>query len=291
MANESQKLDHDLGELEATAEMLEGMVQAKTRENTELLNEVARLQQELVNFKSRTLKVHEENTLLKAAPQVASEIALMEYQLRLATKFVEGKAFPQELTAEQAFTIMRAGEEMGLKPIEALNGLYVVNGKIQPWGKLLTSQITRAGYHITFPEETKEKCVAVAEHPATGHRVTGTAYLQDPIIQRSRAHKIAPQQKMRFHALRLIANFHLAHLFGGTSDLFAEVQDIEYEEVSPRNHKAVGESEERARMLRIIDKATTVKELERVKAHKVTHDLVEEYDAKLQSLITAQEGK
>src|SRR5690625_7016733 len=52
---------------------------------------------------------------------------------------------------------------------------------------------------------------------------------QDQIIRNSKAAKFAKKNKMRFHGLRMILNFHLPHLINGVADLFVN-EAIEYHE-------------------------------------------------------------
>lgn len=284
--NQEQQALEVFEELEATPEVLAEMVQAKTKENTALTNENAKLQQELASMKNRAMTVFSENNQLKAIPSVTEEMAKMEYQLKLADYFIQGGAFPKELNAAKAFTLMKAGEEMGLSPIESLNGLYIINGKILPWGKTLTSQITKAGYRIAFSKETDKGVTVTVRNQATGHEVTESVTADDKSIANKQAIKAAPRQKLRYHALRMIASFHLAHLFGGSADMFNQRGEEQPEQDhSEHNIEKVEASKEVQRLFDHINRSKTLAQLKRVESHKSTHpEIIEAYDAKLAGL-------
>ena len=60
----------------------------------------------------------------------------------------------------QAMMITQAGREMGMKPMEALNSLYIVNGSVNLWGKSLISRFRLFGYRIKFTNETADSVTA-----------------------------------------------------------------------------------------------------------------------------------
>lgn len=222
MAQEATQTTQTDEPLVSAAELQE-MLQAKTREAMELQQEVAAAQAEVAKMKARTLVVHEENQLIKANPIIAQRKAEMDYYMAEAERFIKSGAFPSKMTPEQAYTLIRAGEEMGLKPITAINSLYIVKGKIELFGKALTRTITRAGYTIDYVNEDAKGLVVHVTGP-DGFDARETVEISDPILQRSLrgdgAMKISAKNKMRFHGLRRILNFRLAHLIDGVSDLF-----------------------------------------------------------------------
>ena len=113
---------------------------------------------------------------------------------------------------------MKAGTEMGMKPIQALNTLYIVKGKIEPYGKGMVAIITEKGGRVKYLDETKDKCTVCVTYQ--GEEYSETVTSSDPIIQNSKAAKISMRNKLRFHGVRMILNFQLPHLISSTSDLF-----------------------------------------------------------------------
>jgi len=161
--------------------------------------------------------VYEENQQLTASPEIAAEIAKMDYQLKMAAQFSKSGAFPK-MSPEQIYTVMKSGEEMGLKPIEALQTLYVVNGSIKPYGDKMIAMLRKKGYKIEYVSEDNTHClVRIFNKDET---YSETARADDPVLRNSKAMKFAPKQKLRFHAVRQIVSFHLPHLFGSVTDEF-----------------------------------------------------------------------
>lgn len=185
-------------------------------------------EKELLSMKSRSLKVYEENESLKASPQIAAQRADMEYMLAMADRFIKSGAFNVK-NAEQAFTIMKAGKEMGLSEVESLNALYIVNGTINFYGKHMVAKLTNLGYKIEYLEETN-KSVKVRIHNDKGFDVTETVSDADQILLKSKAMSFAKKNKMRYHGIRMIINFHLPHHFGSVSDMMSE----DYREVEDK---------------------------------------------------------
>jgi len=209
--------------MEQTAEektMVEEIIKEKEIEISELKNELLAAKNEIVGMKSRSLKVYEENNQLKASPAVAAQKADMEYMLSMADRFIRSGAF-KVANAEQAYTIMKAGREMGLSEVESLNALYIVNGTINPYGKHMVAMITKLGYRLEYLDET-EKSVKVRCYNDKGFDITETVKDTDQVLLKSKAMSFAKKNKMRFHGIRMIINFHLAHHFGSVSDMMAE---------------------------------------------------------------------
>lgn len=230
--------------------------------------EIARLQKEITAITSRAMKVHEKNTMLAASPEISLKIAEMDYELRIADQFIKSGAFPS-MTPEQAFTIIQAGKEMGMKPMESMNGLYIVKGSINPYGKAMVSRLVNHGYRIEYLNET-EKSVSVRVTKG-GFDVVEKVTDDDPILKRSNAMKISSRNKMRFHGIRMIINFHLAHIFSGVSDMFTEFIDVE-DQTKGIDIDRTDYEKERGRILIHINESKTVEELYQV------FDMINEYD-------------
>ena len=168
--------------------------------------------------------------LTNVAQELQNKKMEMNYQLEIAAQFIKSGAFPNVKSPEQAFVIVKAGEEMGLKPIEAMNSLYIVNGNIKPWGMGgLTRPLSRAGYRMNWQLNGLESVVLTVTHPNEPQlKIVEKAHKNE--LTRSSAYKFAPENKLRFHALGKVASFHLAHLYSGYSDFGAvDVMEIEGE--------------------------------------------------------------
>jgi len=69
----------------------------------------------------------------------------------MAKAFHQSGALPKELdNPAKVLMVLQAGREIGLKPIEALNSFYFVNGKLTLYGQRQIAQVIRAGYAIEW---------------------------------------------------------------------------------------------------------------------------------------------
>src|SRR5690625_7814436 len=96
------------------------------------------------------------------------EVKRAEFQLfsDLAKQFAAAKAFPS-YTPEQLFVLTKAGQEMGLAEMEAVNSLYIVNAKVAIYGKAMPSIIRRAGWKISYWEEDVRQAVVQVSKDGT----------------------------------------------------------------------------------------------------------------------------
>ena len=223
--NQVEEIDFELPVEEVTK-----MLQSKTVE----LNSA---NEELAKLKVRSLKVFEENQLLQFSPQYAEQAAEMKFHLEMARQFTASGAFPNQ-KPEQIYTLMKAGNEMGMKPLESLSSLYILKGKIEPYGKGMIAILTKKGYRLKYTNETPTSCTVTASNEKEGFEGSETVTTDDPIIKKSNAFKIAPKNKLRFHAIRMLLNFQLPHLISSTADLF-ETHHIEANQDENGNTKVI----------------------------------------------------
>lgn len=196
-----------------------------TRE--ELLNELLAAQNQTRQTELRAIKVYQENEKIKADPELARKRAQLEHDLETIDLFVQSGAFVNKkakkpLTKYECYAIIMCGREMGMKEIESLQTFYIVNGQIKPYGDKMVSLITRAGYIIDYLEESKQSVKVRIYHPdpEINYDRTELVLASNPLVSGGQAYKFAPQNKMRFHGVRMHASFGLAHLFGSVADEF-----------------------------------------------------------------------
>jgi flagellar motility protein MotE (MotC chaperone) len=110
----------------------------------------------------------------------------------------------------------------------------------------------------------------------------------DQILQRSKAMGFAKKNKMRFHGIRMIASFHLAHLFSSVSDFFTE----QYHEVAPTLKQLNGKSDvkeinlqkENERIMDHIRNSKDTFELAQVEYHLDTDEQKEAFAQRLKEI-------
>jgi len=77
----------------------------------------------------------------------------------LGEVFAESGMFSDTKTAAQAVVKILAGKELGLSPIESMNSLYMVNGKIAVSAKIISSLIKKSGkYDYRIETLTETEC-------------------------------------------------------------------------------------------------------------------------------------
>lgn len=177
----------------------------------ELREQNMELQKEILSLKQRAIKVYEENHMLKADESVAHDLARLKADIALAEAFTKSGALPVKNPYE-AYVIIKAGEEIGYKPQKALQALAIVKGRIMLHSQHLSGHFTGKGYSIDFSDESRDGVTVTMSKGdwVESYRVNR----DDEILKRSTAMSFASKNKMRFHGIRQIVNFHLAHELG-----------------------------------------------------------------------------
>ncbi|QDP50406.1 MAG: hypothetical protein Unbinned5350contig1001_21 [Prokaryotic dsDNA virus sp.] len=258
--------------IELTVEEVTKMLQLKT-------DELSEANQEVLNLKVRGLKVYEENQLLQFSPQYAAQAADMKFHLEMAKQFTASKAFPN-YSPEQIYTIMKAGSEMNMKPLESLSSLYILKGKIEPYGKGMVAILTKNGYRLKYTNETPSMCTVTATNEKEDFCGSETVTTADPILKRSNAIKIAPKNKLRFHAIRMLLNFQLPHLISSTADLF----ERDAVEQKSKSSKEVTFEKTAARVRKHIEESKDMDELVMVNGEVDKYELRDFFDDKSREL-------
>ncbi len=147
---------------------------------------------------------------------------MLEQALRISEKFFKAGCFGADVkNPEQAFVKIQAGAEMGMSPMEAMNSTYIVNGHIAIWGKALAKRLTSHGWEIDYVDCDKEKAQVQIEKDGKMHEYTA----RKEEVQAKQAYKIAPGNKLKYHALRQLINFNAPEVLGPISYTVEEIQD------------------------------------------------------------------
>lgn len=277
--------------LELEPEVLQQMLKEKSSENLKLQELLTSTKEQLADVKVRALNVHERNKMYEADPELAAEMARMEYHMNLANRFILSGAFKAN-NAEEAYVKIKAGEEMGMKPIESMQALYCTNGAVRFYGDKMLGRITKHGYKVDYLKETTKSVSVRIYHPSEDIDFDETEVVNDTdqILQKSTAAKFAKKNKMRFHGIRMIASFHLPHLFSSVEDEFTK-EFREFEEGRKTNLLTGGQRSGKARD-RILDQIQKAKDnlhlptLLKVEGHKVEYDVIDEYDDALKTILS-----
>lgn len=158
----------------------------------------------------------------------------------MAERFVKSGAMPQHLkNAEQILVVMQAGYEMGMKPMEAINGLYIVNGVVTVWGKTITSRFRRYGYDLNYENETQQSCTVIAKKDGREYRETfsfedavKSGYTKDRTGSLKFGWKEGENRKLklRYGALNSLSKTKCAEVLGtavGITEVYRDVEVVD----------------------------------------------------------------
>jgi hypothetical protein len=192
-------------------------------------------------------KLKKENEKLKSQLQmiVSSETRIMnpieDTQMRsMAKKMIIDKAMPRGYENEsQLFMAMKIGTEMGLKPIQAINSLYHVNGRFQLWGESLGFLITRAGYKIEWKTATNKLAEVFVSKGDEKHYASFSidrAIREERLNKKGSLWKQFPENLLRFNALREVLKFSIPHIVGANIYIEGDEEVIDKQHV-PQEQK------------------------------------------------------
>ena len=69
----------------------------------------------------------------------------IEAKDRIADRLKQGGAVPAKMTNEQVWTIIQAGDELGVPPTRAIASMYIINGRVAIEGELMLGLIYSSG--------------------------------------------------------------------------------------------------------------------------------------------------
>ena len=194
----------------------------ESQKELELKSQLLEQEKQIVKSESKALAYKEKLKEIQDFPEIARKNAILDYDLKLARQFVASKAFPN-MTPEQAYVLIKAGEELELSPMQSMSMLYIVNGNVGFWGAGLVAQLTKNGVILSYENETQNGVTVNATYK--GITYTEVVRDTDQILQKSKAMSFAKKNKMRYHGVKMIASFYLPHLTKGIS--VWEADDIE----------------------------------------------------------------
>jgi hypothetical protein len=139
------------------------------------------------------------NNITIKKPNFLTEETKLESAWRLATAFWKSGTFNQTIAnTEQALTVLIAGNEAGLQPIESMNAFYMIKGSLVMYGPALSKVITRAGVEMKFLERSKTKIKV--EYSKDEKVIDTLEYSISDLPPTGKAKNFAPEEKLVYHA-------------------------------------------------------------------------------------------
>lgn len=179
--------------------------------------------------------VHSGNTVSQIS--TFFDIGRVNEMYKLAQNFHAANCWgPDVKNPAQALVKIQAGFEMGMAPVEAMNSLYIVNGKITIWGSAMTKRLREHGWKIEYEEKLSEATVTISKGQ---ERYSYTATMDELKKIKSRAAEFAGKDKLKWHAISRLIRFHVPEVLGaGVAYLQEEIIDAGEPSVSVVEQKS-----------------------------------------------------
>lgn len=155
----------------------------------------------------------------------------------LANDFIASEAIPSVWTsAQQVLVGLQTGIEMGMKPMEAMNSLYPVNGSINVWGKATTRRLKEHGWTIAYSKESQDACTATVTRGNESYTETfkfADAELSGYTKDRYGKLKIGwtpgmnRRKKLRYGVLALIISTYIPEVLGSAIGIVEVSEDYD----------------------------------------------------------------
>ena len=112
------------------------------------------------------------------APVEGTLPEVIEQFRAVAQGMSEARLLPARMTPPQATMVMLKGAELGLKPMQALADLYVVNGQVAMGTKTMCALYRSAGHSYTIDVTTAQEC-AVTFRLRNGNELSYTMTMDE----------------------------------------------------------------------------------------------------------------
>ncbi len=196
--------------------------------------------------------------------------------LKMADHFYKAGCFGSDVqNAEQAFVKLQMGAEIGMQPMESLNSLYIIKGKVTVWGTAQGKILKNAGFKIKYEDQADNagNPFACAVTVTRGDESYGyTATINE--IKNGQAAKFAPKEKLRYHALSRILRFDLPELLGGNVYTAEEVTSGDWIEGEVVNSQKEANDKEFNDLMLDLEKSKTLNDLKNVKSRLVANHIL-----------------
>lgn len=217
---------------------------------------------------------NDSQSLVNTASEVSTfyEGERLNQMFKLATGFFKAGCFGADVkNPEQALVKIQAGFEMGLPPVEAMNSLYIINGKITIFGSAMTKRLRQKGWQITYDDKPDSCLVTITKGDETYYY---TATLDELKRLNSKAAQFAPKEKLRYHALSRLIRFSVPEVLdAGVGYLKEELEDVDSRGGSQVRVESTESEPASERLAAKIAKCKTPEDLQKVRGEAGSYDL------------------
>lgn len=118
-------------------------------------------QEKELEVKASEIRLEKTKAVATTKTKVLDPIAFAQMN-NLAQSLIAGGAASRDAdTPEKLVVKLQAGYELGMQPVESLNSLYIVNGRVTIWGSALIKRLRTFGWSVSYKDESQEQCTIV----------------------------------------------------------------------------------------------------------------------------------
>jgi len=160
----------------------------------------------------------------------------------MADTFAKSQSLPAHWNNPAKIMVgLQVGKEMGMKPMESLNSLYIVNGSVNIWGKATVRRLREHGYIIKY-DETADSCTATVKklnglgmvleeykETMTFKDAESSGYTKDNYGKLKVGWREGQNRKLklRYGALSALIKSYIPEVMGSAGDIQEVAQDFE----------------------------------------------------------------
>lgn len=160
----------------------------------------------------------------------------------MSQTFFTSHAIPSYISnAPQLTMILQAGYEMGMKPVEAMKSLYIVNGNINLWGSAIIRRLREHGWRIQYEMKTEKGGTCVATVTKGDEKYTETMSFESAELSGYTKSKegslkvgwkagVNRNLKLRYGVISMIVKTYIPEVLGSASDIVEVAEDRPIEE-------------------------------------------------------------
>jgi hypothetical protein len=206
---------------------------------------------------------------------------LQEFNIlaNMANTLCKSEALPAcYKNAANVLAALQTGLEMGLKPMQSLNSLYIVNGKITIWGSAQVQLLKSHGWKIIVNSHNDKVCdlSIIRDDETFSYKTTF-----EELPSTSKAKAFAPKEKLYYHTISRLIRFYCPEVLGG-QHLYNE---IEAEAITYNTTSKIVKTEPKDELLEFITKeVSTLEALQSVKDQLTTDEQKTAYNERLTEL-------
>jgi len=157
-------------------------------------------------------------------------VGLVEIEKVAKILFDSGAVGPDCKSAIHVVAKIITGMEMGMMPMEAVQSLYIVNGKVSIYGVAMTKRLKEHGYEIEVVKHSVQECHLRIMKGSKKYEMKYTlAEMVAALPPKSQAKDIAPLDKIFWFTIARFIRYHAAEVLGssGVAYIYEEIADQE----------------------------------------------------------------